>query len=177
MKWQPPNSDSSPLFSRKNVKNASRPLGGGRDAEPWCCTTCVGTGLLLRAPARDGARASSVIPEGQTKRPFPSSSCGQSLGGLHTPASPEPDSSNPPSTQGKIKTDGAACVSLVNEQGWGGAACRPVLFGPGCVRAFPREPQHLGRSKQSVATSLSCPLKRNLVFPSPPTLLCQGIVL
>lgn len=75
--------------------------------------------------AKTGARAGSVTTEAQTKSPFPYNFCTQRrglqepLGGggrLHTPASPEPDSSNSLSTQGKRKTDGATPVSLRNER-------------------------------------------------------------
>lgn len=86
-------------------------------------------GCCSEPQAKTGARAGSVTIEGQTKSPLPSNSCTQSLGlqepqgwGAPTPASPEPDSSNSLLTQEKIKTDGAAPVSLMNETRPGRAA-------------------------------------------------------
>lgn len=123
-----------------------------------CGTICVGTGLLLRALGQDRSKGQSVTTEGQTKSPFPSNSCGQSpglqeplrAGGASTPQLPPSLTPAILSTQGKIKTDGAARVSLMNEtQAGEGQPDRDLFPWPwlcGSV-AFSREPPVPGQEE------------------------------
>lgn len=61
-------------------------------------------------------------------------------GGPPHPTSPEHDSSNSLSTQGKIKTDGASAVSLMNEDRLGGQPEGDVFPQPGYEWPHPRDP-------------------------------------
>lgn len=131
-----------------------------------CRTTCVGTGLLLRAPDQDRSKGRVCHYSRPDKKSIPSNSCAQSPGlqeplrarGPPHPASPKHDSSNSLSTQGKIKTDGVAPVSLMNAARTGGQPEGVVFQQPGYMGLDPRDRQELpDREEENLNKTLTTP--------------------
>lgn len=108
--------------------------GGGRGALPWLWNNLCGSRAAAQSPGQDRSKGRVCHYRRPDKKSIPFQllctkpgppGAAEGWGGVWRgepphPASPKHDSSNSLSTQGKIKTDGAAPVILMNETRQGG---------------------------------------------------------